>query len=185
VIPSETARLFAALELPGAARSALASWGARVAGSEPGVRLVPIGSLHVTLVFLGSQPLEQVKELAGAVVSAARALAPLTVTRAAWLPSRRPGVLVADLAEEDGDGELTALQADLVAALAPWHEPEARGFRPHVTVARVRRGARIDPRQQVAEPPVLRFAPTALVLYRSRPGGAGAVYEAVASAPLG
>lgn len=174
-------RLFAALELPGDVRAALSSWSARVSAREPAVRLVSTDALHVTLVFLGSQPAEDVEELGEVVTAAARRLDPLAVRGAAWLPPRRPGVLVVDLIE---DGErLAGLQAGLAEALGPWREPEARAFRPHVTVARVRRGQTLA-RREVPEPPRLIFDPVAVVLYRSRPGRDGSVYEAVARAAL-
>ncbi|MCW2968292.1 MAG: thpR, partial [Solirubrobacteraceae bacterium] len=115
-------RLFAALELPGDVRAALAAWGARAGGREPAVRLVSGESLHVTLVFLGEQAEKDMPAIAAAVVGAAVPLGPLRVTGSAWLPPRRPGVLVADLAPHE---RLTAMQAALVTALAPWHEPEA------------------------------------------------------------
>lgn len=159
-----SARLFAALELPGDVRAALASWGARVSAREQAVRLVPTESLHVTLVFLGAQ--DDVEAIGAAVASSAGPVGPLAISEAAWLPPRRPGVLVADLRSESS---LTALHERVVAALAPWHEPEERAFRPHVTVARVRSGERIAARS-VPEPPRLRFAAAALVLYRSHPG---------------
>lgn len=174
-------RLFTALELPGEVRSALASWAARVAARQPAVRLVPTEALHLTLVFLGSQRRDALDAIGRAVMSEARGLDPLAVSGAGWLPPRQPGVLVADLAE---DGErLAGLQADLAAALSPWREPEARAFRPHVTVARVRRGGRLA-RRGVAPPPRLIFDAAALVLYRSRPGPGGSRYEALARAAL-
>lgn len=174
-------RLFAGLELPGDTRAALASWGARVSAREPAIRLVTPKALHVTLAFLGSQDEHDVDGIAAAVVAQARPLAPLAVTDAAWLPPRRPGVLVADLVE-DGS-RLAALQADLAEALSPWAEPEERAFRPHVTVARVRRGERLGARA-VAAPPRLVFAPVAVVLYRSHPESGGSRYEALARAPV-
>lgn len=174
-------RLFAALELPGEVRAALASWGARVAAREPAVRLVSTEALHVTLVFLGAQPESELEAIGQAVASEARPLDPLAVSAAAWLPPRRPGVLVADLVE-DGD-RLSELQAGLTAALAPWHEPEDRGYRPHVTVARVRRGQRIAVRD-VPAPPRLIFDAAALVFYRSLATPEGSRYEAVARTRL-
>jgi 2'-5' RNA ligase len=173
-------RLFAALELPGEVRAALAAWGARAAGRDPAIRLVAGEAMHVTLVFLGERAPGEVSEIAATVVGAARPLDPLRIAGAAWLPPQRPGVLVADLEAAAG---LMALQAALVDALAPWHEPERRGFRPHVTVARVRRNVSLA-RRDVPAPPALRFSPTALVLYRSHLGPGGSSYEAVASAPL-
>jgi len=174
-------RLFAALELPGEVRAALASWGARVSAREPAVRLVPADALHVTLVFLGEQPESALVAIGRAVVSEARSLGPLRVSAAAWLPPRRPGVLIADLVEE-GD-RLAKLQTNLSVALSPWHEPETRDYRPHVTVARVRRGERIS-LKQVAAPPRLVFEARALTLYRSFAERGGSRYEAVARIPL-
>lgn len=177
-------RLFAALELPGDVRSALASWAARVSAREPAVRLVSTDALHVTLVFLGAQPVSDVEAIGDAVVGAVGPvgpLDPLAVAQAAWLPARRPGVLVADLIE-DGD-RLAGLQADLAEALAPWRAPERRGYRPHVTVARVRRGERIAQRD-VPAPPHLIFDAAAVVLYRSFSEPGGSRYEPLARAPL-
>lgn len=173
-------RLFAALELPDEARLPLAAWAAALAG-DPALRLVAPESLHVTLVFLGWQAEDDVDAIAAAVTGAARPLGELSVRGAAWLPSpRRPGVLAADLA---APSELAELHADLVAALLPWHEPETRPLRAHVTVARVRRGARLRSRA-VPAPPALRFAASALVLHRSHLGAGGSRYEPVARAAL-
>ena len=171
-------RLFAALAPPAVVREALAGW-ARSLPADPAVRLVPEKNLHVTLVFLGGQDEADLDAIAAAVLSAARQLGELAVAGAAWLPNeRRPGVLVADLAAPD---ELAELHADLLAALRPWHEPETRPLRPHVTVARVRRGAR-PRRTGIGPPPPVAFRAPELVLYRSRLGGGGARYEAVTRA---
>jgi len=178
---SETARLFAALELPGGARSALASWAARVSAREPAVRLVSTDALHVTLVFLGRQPLGDVEAIGRALIATVGPLDPLAVSDAAWLPARRPGVLVADLVEDGG--RLAGLQRRLATSLAPWVEPERRDFRPHVTVARVRRGERITLRE-VPAPPRLVFDAAALVLYRSHGEAGGSRYEPLARMAL-
>lgn len=174
-------RLFAGLELPGEVRSALASWAARVSARERMVRLISTDALHVTLVFLGAQPVSELEAIGQTVVSEARPLEPLAVRNAAWLPPQRPAVLVADLIE-DGD-RLATLHADLTAALLPWHEPEERSFRPHVTVARVRRGQRL-PVGDVVTPPRLIFDAAALVLFQSFAEPGGSRYEAVARVAL-
>ena len=48
------------------------------------------------------------------------------------------------VAVDDPSGGLAAVQAEVAGALAAagTFEPEARPFRPHVTVARLRKGAR-------------------------------------------
>jgi 2'-5' RNA ligase len=173
-------RLFAALSLPDDARAALAGW-ARSLPPDAAVRLVPEENLHVTLVFLGACDEADVDPIADAVMGAARPLGSLAVSGVAWLPSpRRPGVLVADLRAPE---ELEGLHRDLVVALRPWHEPESRPLRPHVTVARVRRGGR-PASPEVPSPPAVAFSAEGLVLYRSRVGGAGASYEPLARAAL-
>jgi RNA 2',3'-cyclic 3'-phosphodiesterase len=174
-------RLFAALELPGDVRAALSSWAARVSSREPAVRLVSTDALHVTLVFLGSQAEFELEDIGRAVIGEARPIGPLAVTDAAWLPPRTPRVLVADLIEEAD--RLARLQADLVEALSAWHEPEERAFRPHVTVARMRRGERVSLRE-VPAPPRLVFEAAALVLYRSYASRDGSIYEPVARIAL-
>ena len=101
----------------------------------------------------------------------------------AWLPPRRPGVLAVDLVDsEEACGRLQRAVSDTLVGLGV-HTPEKRPFRPHVTVARVRRGARVD--QQVS-PLSLRdtFAASAVTLYRSRLGPKGARYEPLARTPL-
>ena len=56
-------RLFVALDLPGAARAALARF--RDAAADPAVwRRLPEESFHVTLAFLGHRPREDVERIA-------------------------------------------------------------------------------------------------------------------------
>jgi 2'-5' RNA ligase len=175
---SDKVRLFAALELPEDVRLKLHAWGAQVGAQEPALRVLEPESLHVTLVFLGWQPVEVTDEIAAAVRALARPLPQLSVTGGAWLPPRRPGVLVADLKP---GYSLDELHGDLVDGLTAYHQPETRPFRPHVTVARVPRGTRLRG-DDVEEPPALRFSSTGLVLYRSQLGRGGAKYEVVARA---
>ena len=120
--------------------AALDRWAAEAAGE--GLRRVPAASLHVTLAFLGERPDAEADALGAAVAGAASPVGGLRVGAPAWLPPRRPGVLAVDLV--DGDGACARLQAAVATALADLgaFRPERRPFRPHVTVARVRRGAR-------------------------------------------
>ena len=101
----------------------------------------------------------------------------------AWLPPRRPGVLAVDLV--DGEGACGRLQTAVASALVELgaYVAEKRPFRPHVTVARVRRGARVD--EQLSRMPDARtFAASSLTLYRSRLSPKGARYDALARIPL-
>jgi 2'-5' RNA ligase len=179
-----SARLFAALDLPASVRDELAGFGRAAAARDPVLRPVGPDDLHVTLAFLGHRPLDEIAPAAEAVrASAPAAGPPLALGAPLWLSPRRPHVLTVAL--EDTAGELEALHGRLAAALhdAVGFEPERRRFLPHVTVARVRRGA--APRAADLPPaPSAAFAGEALTLYRSYLGGRPVRYEVLARAGL-
>ena len=179
---SQRLRTFFALDLPEVVRAELAGWCTSVA--PPDVRRVPADNLHLTLAFLGSRSAEEAAELAPLLAPLARAAAvgELSTTEALWLPPSRPGVLTVEIAAGEGLAELhAAVVAALVAAID--FEPERRAYRPHVTVGRVARGARV--RDAALEPPpALTFHVPSITLYRSRSVRGGARYEHLASAEL-
>ncbi len=179
---SQRLRTFVALDLPEVVRSELAEWCARVAPLD--VRRVPADNLHLTLAFLGSRSAEEAAEIAPLLAPLAHgaAVGTLSTTEALWLPPRRPGVLTVEI--EVGDG-LARLQAALVSALvdAIDFEPERRAFRPHVTVGRVARDARVSA-SALEPPPQLTFHVPSMTLYRSRSVRGGARYEHLASVDL-
>lgn len=180
---TEPERLFVALELPEAARAALAAF--RDAADPAVWRPVGDESLHLTLAFLGHRPpgtaaaVEAALRGSGAADASALALgAPLL------LPPRRARVLCAEV-EDPGSG-LAALQAQVSEALvrAGLFEPERRPFRAHATVARLRAGARA-PREPPGEGPErVAFSGGPLTLFRSHLGRGGARYEPLARLPL-
>jgi 2'-5' RNA ligase len=176
--PGPGARLFVALDLPAPVRDALGAFGRGAADGDVALRAIAPDAIHVTLAFLGHRPLDDSEPAAEAVRATARPVPGLALSDALWLSPRRPHVLT--IAIEDGDGALAALQAAVAASLAEavGFRPEERPFRPHATVARVRRGARPRP---TGLPPVPRaaFAGEAVTLYRSHLGGGPARYEAL------
>jgi 2'-5' RNA ligase len=180
-----SARLFAALDLPEDVRERLAAFGREAAERDPALRPVPARGMHLTLAFLGHRPLDDLEPAGEAIRdSAPGAAPPLALARALWLAPRRPHVLTVAL--QDPGGALAELQARVVEALADaiGFEPEARAFRPHVTVARDRRGA--SPRTDGLRPaPEASFAGEALTLYRSYLGGRPVRYEVVERVTLG
>lgn len=180
---TDTARLFVAVDLPDAVRLDLATWARRTVGRREDLRLVPADALHLTLAFLGDRPLEEISQVGDAVTQSAGGEVPLRVGTSMWLSPRHPHVLT--VAVEDPAGALGALHARVETALAAscGVEPDRRAFRPHVTVARVRRGARVRP-VALAAPAPSRFIAPAVTLYRSRLGPGGAQYEPLASASL-
>jgi RNA 2',3'-cyclic 3'-phosphodiesterase len=176
-----TARLFVALDLPEAVISALVAWRRPVVSETDGLRAVAPEALHVTLCFLGSRPEEAIDPLAALVEGCATSfggVAGLALGEPLWLPHQRPRVLAVAL--EDRHGQLGALQECVVGRLAAdgWHDPEARPYLPHVTVARVRSGDGRSPSgRALPAPPALAFDGAAVTLYRSRPHPDGSRYE--------
>jgi RNA 2',3'-cyclic 3'-phosphodiesterase len=175
-----SARLFAALELPAPVRDALGAFGRAAADDDFALRPVRDDALHVTLAFLGHRPLDEVEPARSAVREASAGAGPLELSlgEPLWLAPRRPHVLTVEVL--DATGALFGLQERVVASLvdAVGYEPERRRFRPHVTVARVRHGAR--PRMRgLPEGPKASFAGAAVTLYRSYLGGGPARYEAL------
>jgi 2'-5' RNA ligase len=172
-----TARLFAALELPAAVRAQLAAFGHAAAERDPALRAVGDDALHVTLAFLGHRDVGDLGPAGEAVRGVRRAAVPLALGDPLWLAPRRPHVLTVAL--DDLDGTLAVLRAEVVERLAAaleW-EAESRPFRPHVTVARVRRGVRV--RRELPDAPTAAFAGEAVTLFRSHLGRGPARYEAL------
>lgn len=177
-------RLFVALELGAEARTALGTWGAQVAARDRALRATAPAALHLTLAFLGARPPADVAPLEEAL-PAAVAGGPwpeaLAVGDAVWLPERRPSVLTVAVADP---GEvLGALQARVVEACrgAVGWEPERRRFRPHVTVARLRRGS-IPRTYDVAPPPAVALPAKGVALFSSVLEQAGARHEVLCRA---
>lgn len=178
-----SARLFAALDLPTPVRDTLGGFGRAAAADDFALRAVRDDALHVTLAFLGHRALDDIDPAREAVRAAAAPVPDLSLGDALWLAPRRPHVLTVEVA--DATGALMALQERVVAALvdAVGYEPDHRRFRPHVTVARVRHGAR-PRRTGLPDAPSASFAGEALTLYRSWLGGGPARYEALERVPL-
>jgi 2'-5' RNA ligase len=184
-----SARLFVAVDLPPPVRRDLARWARGAASSTRGsggrLRLLEPETLHVTLCFLGSQPVGRVDAIGEAATgAAAEPVGELSLGAPLWLPGRHPRALAVEL-HDDARGTLRELRDAVAGALGAvcGFEPERRRFRPHVTVARMRSGD--APRERgLPATPQLAFAPVALVLYRSWLGPTEASYEALASCPL-
>jgi 2'-5' RNA ligase len=208
MIRGPTARLFVAVDPPEHVCRALAGWarsGARAgdgrARPSASLRVLDHELLHVTLCFLGSRPVGEMDALAAQLSACESTAGELSLGAPLWLPPRRPRALAVEL--HDGGDELACLQAEVVARLqevSGWQPAgkaqgvggqsnvgatEARRrFRPHITVARMGRGAAQF--ERVLPPtPMLSFVPSELVLYRSWLSPEGASYETVASHPIG
>ena len=177
------ARLFVALDLPRDAREALVRWRA-AALRHPDLRLVSPEALHVTLVFLGHLPEAEIQRITKAMPLPSGAAPVLTAVGVKPVPPRRPRLFALDLADEDGRaGRIQAAVSDALEGLGIC-EPEKRPFWPHVTLARVRKSARVD-RIDAPAPPAEPWSAEALTLYRSRLSPKGARYEPLHRVTLG
>lgn len=181
----ERVRLFLALELPDGTRSALARWRDEAMSQVSGLRAIAGEYLHATLCFLGWRSASEVDPILGACDSLGGLPVPaLRLGEAIWLPPRRPRVLSVELGDQTGG--LARVQSTASDALAGggWYTPEKRPYLGHVTVARVRREARV-PRIGLSPPPPLEFLAPRVTLYRSRLSPAGAHYDSLGTVELG
>lgn len=173
------ARLFVALDLPDPARGSIAAWRDRAVAGREDLRPVAAESLHLTLCFLGWRAEREAPSIAAAAFDACAGLrAPLLRAREVVpLPRRSPRLFALDL--EDDGGRAGEVQGAVSEALAAerFYEPEARPFWPHLTLARVKRGARAGPLATTPPPPAEPFEAAELTLYRSTLRPSGAVYE--------
>jgi RNA 2',3'-cyclic 3'-phosphodiesterase len=158
---------------------------AACAAAAPQFRWTPAANLHLTIRFLG-----QVEEaVAEGIVDrlAAHDLRAFDL-RLGGLGTFKRGrlVRVVWLGLASGGGEIRALAAAVEAeTVGAGLEPEARHFNAHLTLARARprEGA---PLPELPPPPEQApWRAEELILYRSRLGRAGSVYEPLRSLRLG
>jgi 2'-5' RNA ligase len=142
--------------------------------------------LHVTLKFLGWVSQERAEELAGLVVRHAAACTAIDTSFAgvvAFSSPRRARIVAAALSDAEHciARLFAALEGDLELLGIPREE---RVFRPHVTLARIKRPGDVREWLAAAElgADAVRFGE--LVLYRSRLGPHGSTYEPLARAAL-
>ena len=142
---SESARLFLALWPDAAVREALRTW--REAWAWPrGASPVATAKLHMTLHFLGNQPRERLDALLDGLASPFSPFSLRLDVAELW----HNGIAV--LAPETPPQPLLDLHARLTQALIDLGlQPEARAYRPHVTMARRATGAGLPPAGQVLD----------------------------------
>jgi 2'-5' RNA ligase len=194
VVPEPPLRLFIAVPVPAAALEACRALvdGVRAGKAGHGARWVRTENLHLTLRFLGATPPERVADLARGVSTAAsgRPAFPVALAGAGSFPSvRRPRALW--LGIETGADRLAEIGRALDGPLSAlgW-EPEARPFRPHLTVARTDASSIADGAAAAAALVAaarawrVTFTADRLVLYRSHLGRGAPRYEPVVETAL-
>jgi len=184
-------RIFVAVPLASALRRAVAGLAPHLREAEQSLRWVPPDNLHFTLKFLGEITPAQLARVAAAAKDVAARAQGFRIALAglgAFPSPRRPQVVWVGVAE--GADRLAALASDLDGALHRMTFPkEARPFRPHLTIARVRRtGPAPDLTAAIA--PFSEFAlgaqdVTNLLVMESTLHPSGAVYRQVQEVGLG
>ncbi len=126
-------RLFTGLEIPGAIAERLAGLSGRLVGA----RWIDPENYHVTLRFLGDVDDVVARDFAAELFSIRARAFDLTIDGLGSFGGRSPRSVWANVVANDA---LLALhRAHERAARAVGRAPEARKFKPHVTLARLRR----------------------------------------------
>jgi 2'-5' RNA ligase len=181
----ETIRAFVALDLDGTSlrRVVRVADRLRMGSGAPSATWTPPEKMHVTLKFAGALPGGAAVPLGQSLRALAEGKAgpkPCALRLAAFPSVEDAQIVVVEL--DDASGALAKL-AETVETLAAKHgvEKERRAFRPHVTLARLKRpyDARRWLRQELASGAGdCRMA--ALTLYRSQLGAQGSMYVPLA-----
>ncbi|HOF41059.1 MAG TPA: RNA 2',3'-cyclic phosphodiesterase [Candidatus Hydrogenedentes bacterium] len=134
-------RCFIAVELPGETRAELQEMAGQLRRAGIRASWVRPENMHLTLRFLGDIDEDQVQMAGERLDRDCRGISPfsLVVESAGAFPNpRRPSVIWAGVGPLDGGlSELQAVTEQVATGIGL--KPEKRPFRPHLTLARVRR----------------------------------------------
>ena len=185
------ARLFIAINLPLPERRAIREATAAMRAAGGHVTWVAEENLHLTLKFLGEQPLEALNALSQSLAGVAERCRPLTLELGgvgAFPSLRAPRVVWLGVAR---DPKLELLHHDVEVACATLgYEVDGRAFRPHITLGRVRaRPERDAARALAAAAGLVRHRGVvearSVDLMSSVLSPRGARYDVLAALPLG
>lgn len=184
-------RLFIAINLPESERHAIHDSTAALRAAATSVTWVAPDCIHLTMKFLGEQQSEDVPKLRDAVAGVARRFQPLRLDVGgvgAFPHLRAPRIFWMGVG---ADPKLELLHHDLeVACEALGHEVEARAFRPHITLGRVKREASAEQLASMARlAPNVRYRGTidarSIDVMQSELSSTGPRYTVLAAVPLG
>lgn len=183
-------RLFAAIELSDAVRSALTGLQKSLGRSCEGVRWIPGEQLHLTVKFLGEVGEEKVAEVSGAIERAARSSASfsMTVRGCGCFPERGPVRIVWSGAEDQSGALAGCVKAVCGELEALGFPPEDRPFSPHITIGRVKEDRSRGGLRRSVEAGVLAAVEQrvdSVTLMSSTLSPKGPAYRAVSRAKLG
>ncbi|HEX7772427.1 MAG TPA: RNA 2',3'-cyclic phosphodiesterase [Pyrinomonadaceae bacterium] len=184
-------RLFCAVELPAEARKQLEEHILKLQKAVPDVAASwsRVENIHLTLKFFGNVELDRIPAISEAASRAVAGFPSFTIgvgnTGVFPRPSRAQ---VLWIGVSDPSGKLSALQERLENECAAEGFPkEDRAYRPHLTIARIRRpeGARrlVDAHLQLHFP-TTNINLNELILFRSELSPKGSKYTAVSKHPI-
>lgn len=176
-------RLFVALDLNDAVRTALAAFCEALRVEFPSARWVRSEAIHVTLKFIGEVSEDRVEKIENAL-SVVNSGVPveMTVRGTGFFPNeRRPRVFWIGI---DATPNLAEIAAQVETQLEPLGIPrESREFKPHLTLARIEETRGIEKLheaiRQVAPADFGTIRTNEMYLYRSELGRGGAKYTRV------
>lgn len=166
--------MFVGLALPEDVRAALGEYLAECARLAPEQRWAAPANLHLTLHFLGSIDAAAVERVAEALGGIRRPAFELRLGALGRFGTpARPRVLWLGVAA--GEQPLAALAGDVAARCREAGVAgDERPYNPHLTLCRVRPGARLP--NLPAPGPIRGWTVASFTLFQSRPGPRGAVY---------
>lgn len=185
-------RIFIAINLPEDIKKQLleeqAKW------PELPARWAKPSNLHITLLFLGYLPDEELLEVVKATKEVSQKHNPFLIklTKVCYGPPKKPPRMVWVMGEKSD--ALGKLQNDLQNALFPisikgLKEPENRSYAPHINLGRIRQWEfrQIEPeeRPEVNEEISLRLEVNSIEVMESELKRGGAEYTVLESVPLG
>ena len=180
-------RLFIALELPSAVKTALGEVQRSLQASPLPVRWVAPHAMHLTLVFLGETDSARLEPIGRALREATAGIGAFELQLGqvgAFPNTRRPQVVWVGIS--GATATLVTLQGAVAQALEPLGFPrEARPYSAHLTLGRVSRDAIPQQRSQIgaavsaaAAPPALAWRADHVVLFESQLRPSGPEYHA-------
>ena len=187
----EKIRTFIAIKIPRKLEAALDGLLAELRRAGGDVKWVNPASVHITLKFLGEITPDDVARVSRAVESATAGKISFVLSsgaKGAFPNLRRPRVFWVGL-QEQHQAQLRELQQDIEKRLEAVGFPrEARAFKPHLTIGRVRSLRDID---QVVTAftrndfPMIDLPVSEVLIMKSELIRAGAVYSVQQAFPLG